>query len=88
MLKSDLCDYNNSYIVVKGRITDEGANNANERNKQLTFKNNTLFRSCILKTNNTFPDNAENLDTVMPMYNLLEYDGSCYNDIRKFVELL
>ena len=41
-----------------------------------------------IKTNNTFPDNAENLDTVMPMYNLLEYDDSCYNDIRKFVELL
>ena len=41
-------------------------------NKKLTFKNNVPFRSCISKVNNTFVDNAKNLDIVMPMYNLLE----------------
>ena len=46
------------------------------KNKKLTFKNNALFRSCISKINNTFVDNAENLDIVMPMYNLLEYSDN------------
>ena len=73
MLRSDLCDYSDAYIVVKGRISVRGTNDANKRNKKLTFKNNAPFRSCISKINNTFIDNAEDLDIVMPMYNLLEY---------------
>ena len=42
------------YIVVKGRITVEGDNDAKTRSKNLIFKNCTPFRSCILKINNTF----------------------------------
>ena len=44
MLRSDLCDYSDAYVVVKARITVEGDNNANKRNKKLTFKNNAPFR--------------------------------------------
>ena len=40
MLRSDLCDYSDAYIVVKGDITLEGDNDANKQNKNLTFKNN------------------------------------------------
>ena len=74
MLRSDLCDYSGAYIVVK-RTTDLLANDANENvnaEKDVAFKNNATFRSCILKINNTLIDNAENLNVVMPMYNLLE----------------
>ena len=70
MLRSDLCDF--SDIVVKGDITLEGDNDANERNKNLVFKNNAPFINCISKTNGVKMDNAEDLDVVMPMYNLLE----------------
>ena len=73
MQRSNLCDYSNSYIVVKVRISVTGTSNANRRNKKLTFKNSTPFKSCISKMNNTFIDNAEDLDIVMRMYNLLEY---------------
>ena len=59
------------------------------KNKKLTFKNNAPLRSCISKINNTFVDNAENLDIVIPMYNLLEYSdnysmtsGSMWNYYR------
>ena len=45
MLRSNLYDYSDPYIVVKGRISVRGANNTNTRNKKLTFKNNTPFRS-------------------------------------------
>ena len=72
MLRSDLCDYNDAYIFVKGRISVTDSNAANRRNKALTFKNKVSLRSCILKINNTFIDNAEDLDIVMPMCNSLE----------------
>ena len=62
-----------AYIVVKRRVSVTGNNAANRRNKKLTFKNNAPFRSCISKINNTFIDKAEDLDIVMPMYNLLQY---------------
>ena len=73
MLRSDLCDYNDAYIFVKGRITVEGNNDDKTRNKKLIFKSNAQFRSCISKITNTFTDNADDLDIVMKMYNLLEY---------------
>ena len=71
MLISDLWDYSDAYIIVKGTITVEGKNENNWEDRKLTFKNNTPFRSCISKINNTFLDNAEDLDMVMPTYNLL-----------------
>ena len=89
MLRSDLCDYSDAYIVVKGTITLDGAANANKRNKGTAFKNNAPFISCISKINNTLIDNAKDLDVVMPMYNLLEYSknyrkttGSLWNYYR------
>ena len=65
MLRTDLCEYSDGYIVVKGKISVRGTNDANKRNKRLTFKNNAPFRSCLLKINDTFIDNAE--DIVIPM---------------------
>ena len=76
MLRSDLCAYSFVYIVVEGRISFAGTNAANRRNKELNFKKNAPFRSCISKINNIFIDNSEDLDIVMPMYNLLEYNSN------------
>ena len=70
MLRSDLCDFNNAYIVVKVDITLEGDNDANKRNKNLSFKNNAPFINCISRTNGVKIDNAEDLNVVVPMYNL------------------
>ena len=61
---------------MKRGISVRGTNNANTRNKKLTFKNNAPFRSCISKISNTFIDNAEDLDIVMSMHNLLEYSDN------------
>ena len=69
---SDLHDYSDADVVVKGRITITG-NNVNRIKKTITFKNNAPFTSCISKINNTLVENAEHVDIVMPMYNLLEY---------------
>ena len=76
MLRSDLCNYSDAYIVVKGAVTVEGTNGVNKTNKKLVIKSNTLFRSCISKIKNIFIDNAEDLDSIMSMYSFLEYNGN------------
>ena len=112
MLRSDLCDFNDIYIVVKGNITvnkkkftddhfeepNNTAANANATNnannnvfdeKKLVFKNIAPLINCISKINGIKIDNAEDLDVVMLMYNLLEYSknyrktaGSLWNYYR------
>ena len=77
MLRSDLCDFSDAYIVVKGRITVTGTSNKSRKNTPLAFKNNKPFISCISKINNTLIDNTEDLDVVMSLYNLIEYSKHC-----------
>ena len=88
MLRSDLCNFSDAYIVVKGTISVTNPDNA-KRNKSVAFKNNAPFINCISKINGVKIDNAEDLDVVMPMYNLLEYSknyrkttGSLWNYYR------
>ena len=88
MLRSDLCDFSDAYIIVKEDITVTNPNNA-KRNKAVAFKNNVPFINYISKINDIKMDNAEDLDVVMPMYNLLEYSknhrkttGSLWNYYR------
>ena len=75
MLRSDLCDFSEAYIVVKGIITVTGPDNS-KRNKSVVFKNNAPFINCISKINGIQTDNAEDLDVVMSMYNLNTATGS------------
>ena len=70
MLHSDVCDFSDAYIVVKGTITVTGTNNRSRKNRFLAFKNNAPFISCISKVNNSLIDDAEDLDVAMHMYNL------------------
>ena len=67
MLRSDLCDFSDAYIVVKGEVTVTGGSNSSGKNRPLAFKSNDPFISCISKINNTLIDNAEGLDVVRPM---------------------
>ena len=79
MLRSSLCDYADAYILVKGTITTTGAGDdatarrADERNKGIIFKNCGPFAKSISKINNTEIDNTQDINIVMPMYNLIEY---------------
>ena len=58
---------------VKGKVTAIDPNNNANFDRRLTLKNNALFISCISKINDELEENAEDLDIVIPMYNLLEY---------------
>ena len=77
MLRSDLCNVSDAYLVMEGDITLKGENDVNKQNKSLVFKNNAPFINGILKVNGVQIDNAEDLDVVMPKYNLLEYCKNC-----------
>ena len=88
MLRSDLCDFNYAYIVVKGDITVANPDVA-KRNKEVIFKNNAPFINCISKINGVKIDTAEDLEVAMAMYNFLEYSknykkttGSLWNCYR------
>ena len=73
MLISDLCDFSDAYIVVKGRTNVRATEYTDIGPHDSAFKNNAPFRSCITKINSALIDNAEDLDIDMSMYNLLEY---------------
>ena len=96
MLRSNLCDYSDAHILVKGTITvtalgaNNGANNVRDKkDRPLTLKNNAPFISCITRINGELIEDPDDFDIVMPMYNLLEYSknyrktiGSLYNYYR------
>ena len=77
MLKSSLYDYNNAYILIKGTMTITGAGTnaaarqADERNKRVMFTNFAPFIN-----RKTEIDNSKDIDIVMPMYNLIEYNSN------------
>ena len=80
MLRSSLCDYTDAYILAKGNITinntaAEGVA-ANNAAKKVIFKSCAPFTNCISKINKTQIDNAEYIDIVMSMYNLIEYSDN------------
>ena len=75
VLKPNLCDYAEAYILVDGTIRAAAAN----ANTRLALKNCVPFTKCNLEINDEHVDTAENLDIVMPMYNLIEYSDN-YQD--------
>ena len=93
MLRSNLCDYADAYILVNGTITVTAAvgenNIRDKKNRTLILKNNAPFVSCITRVNWELIEDADDLDIVMSMYNLLEYSknyrktiGSLYHYYR------
>ena len=81
--RSDLCDYADAYILVKGtiKITGGGDNDAekqlDERNEGVLFKNSTPITKCISRIKSTEIDNAQDIDIVIPINNLLiEYSDN------------
>ena len=78
VLRCNLCDYADAYILVKGTITttragdDDAEKQLDERNKGVMFKNCVPFTKCISRINNTDIDTDQDIDIVMPIYNLNE----------------
>ena len=75
VLKPNLCDYAEAYILIDGSIRAAAA----DANTRLALKNCAPFTKCNLEINDEHVDTAENLDITMPMYNLIEYSDN-YQD--------
>ena len=75
MLRSDLSDYSNVYIIVKATINllADAANENDKAQKDVGFKDNASFRLCISQIKNKLIDNAEDLHLVIPMFYLIGY---------------
>ena len=89
MLRSNLCDYSDAYILVKDTITVAGNNLRDRQDRLLILKYNAPFVSCITRINGELIEDADDLDIVVPMYNLLGYSknyrktkGLLYNYYR------
>ena len=68
VLKSNLCDYSNAYILVRGNVTI-----IRHQATQVAFKNCAPFTKRIARIDGTTTDDTEDLDLVITMYNLIEY---------------
>ena len=89
-IRDDLCDFNDAYIVVTGKINAVNSNLPNyadisnnaraDYTKKVALKNFALFFNCILKINNQLIEDAQDLDIVMPMFNLLCSSNSAQPD--------
>ena len=81
MLRLNLCNYSDVYILVNGTITATGNHPRDRQNRPFILKNNAPFISCITRINGELIEAADDLDIVMPMYNLLE----CIKNYRKTI---
>ena len=75
MIRSSLFDYSDACILVKGTITVPNTTAAgaavNNTNRKVAFKNCAPFRRWITEIKNTQVDYAEDIDVVMPTYDLI-----------------
>ena len=69
VIKPNLCDYSEAYILVTGTITNRNAASGNI----VCFKNCEPFRTCTSRINDEYLEETKDLDIVMPMCNLIEY---------------
>ena len=72
VIKSSLCDFSGAHILVTGNIIAIGG----DANTRVAFKNCAPFTKCITHINDEHVDNADNLDIIMPMHNLIEYSDN------------
>ena len=68
VIKPNLCDYLDSSILVTGDTKHAGA----AANTNVAFKNCAPFTRYVTHINDEHVETTENLDIIMPMYNLIE----------------
>ena len=93
MLKFGPCDYIDVYIPLKGTLNvvgqraDTAATATNRKDKELIRKNCPSFTNYTSELNNTQVDYGEDIDSVKPMYHLIEYNNT-YSKTSRIVRIL
>ena len=72
VIKPNLCDYSDAYILVGGdkKVANVAANT------NVPFKNFAPFTRSVTHINDEHVETAGNLDIIMPMHNLIEYSDN------------
>ena len=72
VIKPNLCDFSDAYILVTGdiKVADVAANT------NVVFKSFAPFTRCVTHINDEHVETAKNLDIILSMYNLLEYSDN------------
>ena len=84
-MRNDLCDFNDAYIVVTDKITATNpGNDENLYNRKVSLKHSAPFFNCNLKINSQLIEDAQDLDIVIRMYNLLYYSKNFRKTARSF----
>ena len=79
-IKDNLCDFDDAYIVATGKVTVANrGNNLDEYNIKFYLKNSAPFSNCVLEINNQLIEDAQDLEIVMLIFNLLY----CSKNFRK-----
>ena len=72
VIKPNLCDYSDAYILVTENIAVVNGN----QNTLFSFKNCSILTRCVTHINDEHVETADNLDIVMNLYNLIEYSDN------------
>ena len=82
-IKPNLCDYSDAYIFVTGdiKVADVAADT------NVAFKNFAPFTRCVTHINDENVETAENLDILMPIYNLIEYRDDYSDSLELYISL-
>ena len=99
IIRSGLYDYSDACILVSGTIKIVGAEHEdsakkkkkkkkNKKNKGVIFKNCAPFTNCVSSIKNIQIDNADYIDLVMPMCDLIECRDNYSKKMKKFVAIL
>ena len=88
ILKSSLYDYRHAFILVTGTTTIPNTKGTgqppNNNGIEVVFKNCTLFTDCISEINNLQIHNSNNIDVVMPIYNLIQYGDNYSKTLGRY----
>ena len=74
-IKSSLCDYSDTYILLTGDITAIGG----DTDIRVALKDSAPLTNRITHINDEHFDRTENLDIIMPLYNFMKYSDD-YSD--------
>ena len=95
-MRNDLCDFNDAYIVVRGKITAANPDPPDDvrYGREIALKTSAPFFNCVLKINNQLIEDVQDLDVVIPMHNLLycsknfrKTTGSLWNHLFRHTKL-
>ena len=83
-LESSLCDYSDAYILVTGSITVTRTIAGDPVQKkqpldaatQVVFKSRAPFKKCSTEIDGILVDEADFINIIMPIYNLIEYSDN------------